>query len=138
MCGIAGYWSKPGAAEASRRIVGEMCSVMRHRGPDDHGSWHEAETGIALGHRRLSILDLSPLGHQPMTSRNERFCISYNGEIYNFKALRCELEALGASFRGNSDTEVLVEAIARWGVRNTLPKLVGMFAFALWIVERSG
>lgn len=134
MCGIAGLWdpsvSVPG--EELERIVSGMTAALRHRGPDDHGTWVDAAAGVALGHRRLSILDLSPTGHQPMTSSDGRWVLDYNGEIYNFASLRRELEALGVSFRGTSDTEVAVEAVARWGVEPSVRKFVGMFAFALW------
>ncbi|MGB1548622.1 MAG: asparagine synthase (glutamine-hydrolyzing), partial [Alphaproteobacteria bacterium] len=96
------------------------------------GAWIDAEAGAALGHRRLSILDLSPAGHQPMESKNGRYVLSYNGEVYNFQELRAELEGKGVIFRGHCDTEVIVEAIAAWGLAATLPRLIGMFAFALW------
>jgi asparagine synthase (glutamine-hydrolysing) len=105
---------------------------MLHRGPDDAGVWSDAEAGVALGHRRLSIIDLSPLGHQPMLSACGRFVLSYNGEIYNFPALRSELEQAGDFFRGHSDTEVLLAAFARWGIVETCRRINGMFAFALW------
>ena len=100
--------------------------------PDDGGSWVDAEAGIALAHRRLSILDLSPLGHQPMASADGRYVMAYNGEVYNFAALREELEPLGHAFRGHSDTEVLLAAILQWGVEDTLQRCNGMFAIALW------
>jgi asparagine synthase (glutamine-hydrolysing) len=109
-----------------------MADALSHRGPDDHGVWADPEAGVALGHRRLSIIDLSQSGHQPMLSRSERYVIVYNGEIYNFATLRTELAAGGVSFRGNSDTEVLLEACAAWGVEATVKRLIGMFAFGLW------
>lgn len=109
-----------------------MSQSLAHRGPDDSGIWHDADCGVALGHRRLSIVDLSPQGHQPMVSANGRFVLTYNGEIYNHKALRETLKTLGYEFRGHSDTEVLLEAISEWGVRDALNRLVGMFAFAVW------
>ena len=134
MCGIAGFldFSRATAAETLRRIVGEMASTLHHRGPDYGDVWIEAEAGVALGHRRLSIVDLSPAGRQPMLSHDGRYVIVYNGEVYNFAELRAELEASGASFRGNSDTEVLLEACAAWGVERSVERLIGMFAFALW------
>lgn len=110
-----------------------MADAIAHRGPDDSGIWIGGQ-GLCLAHRRLAVIDLSPGGRQPMMSRDGRHVIVFNGEIYNFAALRREVEeyAGGISWRGHSDTEVLLEAIAAWGVPGTLPKLNGMFAFALW------
>lgn len=129
MCGIAGYWSAAGGpVEATA-----MAAALTHRGPDDGGAWADASAGIALSHRRLSIIDLSPAGHQPMTSPDGRWVIVYNGEIYNHAAIRAELEAAGErEWRGHSDTETLVRGIARWGLTATLQRCVGMFALALW------
>ncbi len=129
MCGIAGLWALSPAEDVAG-IAASMGAMLNHRGPDDGGVWSDAEAGIALAHRRLSILDLSPQGHQPMTSRDGRHVIVYNGEIYNHAELRKALE--GADWRGHSDTEVLLEAVGRWGVAATLRRCVGMFAFALW------
>ena len=138
MCGITGF------LDASRQsnngemaaTVEAMSDTLRHRGPDDGGVWVDAEAGIALGHRRLSIVDLSPEGHQPMLSAGGRYVISFNGEIYNFLILRKELEAeLGeptSTWRGHSDTEVMLAAISRWGVEGAVNRFNGMFAFALW------
>jgi asparagine synthase (glutamine-hydrolysing) len=109
-----------------------MAHSLQHRGPDDFGAWVDAASGIALGHRRLSILDLSPLGHQPMLSASGRYALSFNGEIYNFRALRGKLEALGHTFRGHSDTEVMLACFSRWGVHQAVKLFTGMFAFALW------
>src|SRR6266566_3228540 len=134
MCGIAGYMT-PAAndtAEDMQARVVRMANTLRHRGPDDAGTWLDPAAGIALGHRRLSIIDLSPLGHQPMQSATGRYVIVFNGEIYNFRALRTELERRGHAFRGHSDTEVMLAAITEWGVRDALAKFNGMFAFALW------
>lgn len=114
------------------RLAGAMGGALQHRGPDDGGVWVDAQAGIALAHQRLSILDLSPLGHQPMASTDGRYQLAYNGEIYNFAALRAELQARGATFRGHSDTEVLLAAVLAWGVEQTLHRCNGMFALALW------
>ncbi|MEE8493990.1 MAG: asparagine synthase (glutamine-hydrolyzing), partial [Nitrospirales bacterium] len=118
-----------------RSIVGQMTDRLRHRGPDDADVWTDAKAGVALGHRRLSILDLSSAGLQPMTSACGRYVITYNGEVYNFQELRRELEALGHEFRGHSDTEVVLASIAQWGVEAALPRMNGMFAFGLWDSE---
>ena len=132
MCGIVGSWSRDTGSEELADAVTRMADAVRHRGPDDAGVWCDPDTGLALGHRRLSILDLSPEGHQPMPSRDGRWVIAFNGEIYNFAALRAELEARGVRFRGHSDTEVLVEGIASWGLVPTLQRAAGMFAIAVW------
>ena len=109
-----------------------MARLVESRGPDDSAEWADPDAGIALGHRRLSIVDLSPRGRQPMVSAGGSLVIAYNGEIYNFGELRAELEAGGASFRGDSDTEVLLEACAAWGLERALGRCIGMFALALW------
>jgi asparagine synthase (glutamine-hydrolysing) len=134
MCGITGFLdTRPtkGSEELSV-MVRRMATSLRHRGPEDEGVWVDPASGIAFGHRRLSIIDLSPMGHQPMHSSCGRYVITYNGEIYNFQSLRDELLSLGQAFRGHSDTEVMLAAIARWGVEAALKKFNGMFAFALW------
>jgi asparagine synthase (glutamine-hydrolysing) len=130
MCGLAGFFSPLGGA--SEMVCREMADTLRLRGPDDGGVWVDQNAGVALGHRRLSIQDLSPLGHQPMESPSARYVIAYNGEIYNFHVLQKELERQGNSFRGHSDTEVLLAAVEKWGVERALTKFMGMFAFALW------
>ncbi len=134
MCGIAGFrtFSAELAPDSLRRIASAMTAALVHRGPDDSDLWVDPDAGLALGHRRLSIIDLSAAGRQPMVSACGRYLITYNGEIYNFPALRAELEAHGHAFRGHSDTEVLLAALALWGVNATLGRLNGMFAFALW------
>jgi asparagine synthase (glutamine-hydrolysing) len=109
-----------------------MAATLHHRGPDDSGVWTDPIAGITLAHRRLSILDLSPLGHQPMHSPCGRYVITFNGEIYNFRALRQELEGRGQRFRGQSDTEVLVACVTEFGILSAVRRLNGMFAFALW------
>ena len=134
MCGISGFFeiSRHRGNDELKDTVLEMVNTLRHRGPDDGGAWTDAEAGIALGHRRLSILDLSPEGHQPMRSACGRYVISFNGEVYNFKALRNELEVLGYAFRGHSDTEVMLACISEWGLLSAVRRFNGMFAFALW------
>jgi asparagine synthase (glutamine-hydrolysing) len=135
MCGIAGLiQSEGGSAEALESLARGMAGRLTHRGPDDEGIWVDPRAGVALGFRRLSILDLSPQGHQPMVSADGRSVIAFNGEIYNFAALRTELEAQGMApgWRGHSDTEVLLAAVCAWGFAATLERLVGMFAVALW------
>lgn len=139
MCGITGFWdsSAKSSADIGWNLL-QMTSAIQHRGPDDDGNWFDGQVGLALGHRRLSIIDLSAAGHQPMTSHSGRFVIVYNGEIYNHRALRTELEVLDPSimWRGHSDTEVMLAAFDRWGAVPTLERLNGMFAFALWDKER--
>jgi asparagine synthase (glutamine-hydrolysing) len=133
MCGLTGIFDPSGRdASGLARPIAAMTARLEHRGPDDHGLWVDADTGIALGHRRLSIVDLSPEGHQPMMSVEGRHVIAFNGEIYNFKSLRAELAAQGHTFRGTSDTEVLLAVIERDGLDAALNRISGMFAFALW------
>lgn len=134
MCGIAGAWSPQprGDADELHALGRRMGLAIAHRGPDDSGTWVDAEAGLVLSHRRLSILDLSPEGHQPMVSADGRWVIAFNGEIYNHAALRAELEPLGHAFRGHSDTEVLLAAIAQWGVQAALERGNGMLALAAW------
>ncbi|WNK01361.1 asparagine synthase (glutamine-hydrolyzing) [Thalassospiraceae bacterium LMO-JJ14] len=134
MCGIAGCidLSQSTSAEDLRRIVASMTETLAHRGPDDTGIWIDAAAGLALGHRRLSIIDLSSAGHQPMVSPEGGHALVCNAEIYNYRDLRRDLENQGATFRGHSDTEVLLQACARWGVKKALEKASGMFAFAFW------
>src|SRR6266446_9995417 len=133
MCGLTGYWKDGGAPAAEfEEQVARMADTLVHRGPDDSGTWVDAESGIALGFRRLAILDLTPAGHQPMHSASGRFVIVFNGEIYNFAGLRKELHALGHKFRGGSDTEVMLAAVEEWGLEAATKRFAGMFAFALW------
>lgn len=135
MCGLTGLWDVNHEADADvlRETVLRMADTLRHRGPNDRGAWVDPEAGIALGFRRLSIVDLSPEGHQPMTSAGGRYVLTFNGEIYNYPELRRELEGgSGPPFRGHSDTEVMLAAIERWGLVGSLDRFVGMFAFALW------
>jgi len=133
VCGLNGVWRTGGGAEdALRRDVRAMAAALAHRGPDDAGDFVDAPAGVALGFRRLAIVDLSPAGHQPMRSADGRLVVVFNGEIYNHRDLRACLEREGVAFRGGSDTEVIVERMARHGVRETLPELWGMFAIAVW------
>ncbi|MBP7777006.1 MAG: asparagine synthase (glutamine-hydrolyzing) [Acidobacteria bacterium] len=134
MCGLAGFWHPDSHAPAAslHDVVGRMADAIVYRGPDDRGTWVDEGAGVALGFRRLAILDLSPAGHQPMVSRDDRFVVTFNGEIYNYRDLRTELEGLGARFRGTSDTEVMLAGIERWGPAATIARLWGMFAIALW------
>ena len=131
MCGFAGYIQRGGIfEEQARSIAMAMAAAVAHRGPDDSGVWVDGKAGVALAHQRLSVLELSSAGHQPMISRSGRFVIVYNGEIYNHLELREDL--INIDWRGHSDTETLLAAIDAWGVSATLKKCVGMFAFALW------
>jgi asparagine synthase (glutamine-hydrolysing) len=133
MCGIAGILVAPDHMDAnSLQPIGHMTSSLRHRGPDGQGLWIDRDAGIALGHRRLAIVDLSSTGQQPMRSATGRYIISFNGEIYNFRDLRRQLEDAGCEFRGTGDTEVLLCAVELWGLETALKRLAGMFAFALW------
>lgn len=133
MCGITGFMVPIFDTSSNLRdVLTRMTNRLSHRGPDDSGVWLDEAAGIGLGHRRLSILDLSPEGRQPMASHCGRFIITYNGEVYNFIEIRRELESKGHHFRGRSDTEVVLEAIAQWGVHSAVRRFVGMFAFAVW------
>ena len=131
MCGLVGYWDKSGVDTS---VVANMALQIQHRGPDDFGVWINNDKTLALGHRRLSIIDVSKAGHQPMSSPCGRYVLTYNGEIYNHLDLRKELESEGGHFdwQGHSDTETLLAALRHWGVKATLRRLNGMFAFALW------
>jgi asparagine synthase (glutamine-hydrolysing) len=136
VCGITGYWDRRAATrdEVDGRIAA-MATCLAHRGPDDAGTWWDGTGGPALGFRRLAILDLSPAGHQPMASRSGRFHITFNGEIYNYRDLREALAQAGWTFRGGSDTEVVLAAAEQWGVDGLWARLWGMFAIALWDAE---
>jgi len=134
MCGIAGFLtgSSNGIARELAEVSSAMDACLQHRGPDDRGVWIDEESGVALVHRRLSILDLSPAGHQPMISADGRFVIIYNGEVYSHQPIAAELAARGYHFRGHSDTEVIVNSFAENGIEPTLKRMIGMFAMALW------
>lgn len=133
MCGITGFLTRTASPAAGAWLKG-MTRTLTHRGPDSEGTWCDLPAGIALGHRRLAIVDLSPAGHQPMRSATGRYVIVFNGEIYNFHDLRKELEDTDAAtrFRGHSDTEVMLACFERWGVEGSLARFNGMFAFAVW------
>jgi len=128
MCGIAGIYNLKKTPSQAKYIMNNMLNAILHRGPDDFGIWQK--DALTLGHRRLSIHDLTATGHQPMHSRDNRFAIVFNGEIYNFEELRAELNI--TEWQGHSDTEVMLEAISKWGLNKALEKFNGMFAFALW------
>lgn len=134
MCGITGFWGlgQQWAAEQMTAIAKGMADTLTHRGPDDEGVWCDSAAGIVLAHRRLSIIDTSVAGHQPMISADGRHVIVFNGEIYNFKELRQELESAGHIFRSHCDTEVVLESVSRWGCVDAARRFIGMFAFALW------
>jgi asparagine synthase (glutamine-hydrolysing) len=134
MCGLTGFLGAPRPAEELRSIVHGMSDAIVHRGPDDRGDFVDPQAGLALGFRRLAIVDLSAAGHQPMTSASGRYVIVFNGEVYNFERIRQELRAEGAApeFRGHSDTEVMLAAIEAWGIERAVQSFIGMFAFALW------
>src|SRR5262245_43721869 len=134
MCGITGFLDpRSGWDEARMRDLAIcMSEPLTHRGPDDQGVWVDAEAGLGLGHRRLSILDLTSEGRQPMASASGRYIVTFNGEIYNFLELKEELRGLGHSFRSRSDTEVMLAAFCQWGVVDSISRFSGMFAFAAW------
>ena len=134
MCGLAGFIEQSGKkADGLRTTISHMTAALLHRGPDDEGQWCDIDIGLALGHRRLSILDLSAAGHQPMHSASGRYVVVYNGEIYNYLLIRAELEKHSPrKWRGHSDTEVMLEAFETWGVDSAVKRMMGMFAIALW------
>ncbi len=140
MCGFAGFLpSVPSTGEADpQRIITAMTDAILRRGPDDSGAWIDPESGYAVGHRRLSIIDLSAAGHQPMSSADGRFMLAYNGEIYNHEEMRraLEEEQVAPNWVGHSDTEVLLAAIVHWGLKTALARTTGMFALALWDRKR--
>ena len=134
MCGISGIFHGRAGDSSLPGVMARMSDRLLHRGPDDSGIWVDEPAGLALGHRRLAILDLSPAGHQPMHSACSRYVLAFNGEIYNHLQLRTELEGAGhaPAWRGHSDTETLLAGIAAWGLERTLQRCVGMFAMVLW------
>ncbi|MCC6338282.1 MAG: asparagine synthase (glutamine-hydrolyzing) [Myxococcales bacterium] len=132
MCGVTGLWAPSLDRPTSEKLLSELTGALAHRGPDDSGTWRD-DTGLAFGHRRLSIVDLSATGHQPMASASGRFVIAFNGEVYNYRQLREALEREGRApaWRGTSDTEVMLACIEAWGLEPAVTRFVGMFAFAL-------
>lgn len=134
MCGLAGFIDTSGEKDNAQlaALAARMAVTLRHRGPDDDATWTDAHAGIAMGFRRLAILDLTETGRQPMHSGCKRFVIVFNGEIYNHGELRQRLQQEGLPFRGRSDTEVILAAVSQWGLLRALQSFNGMFAFALW------
>lgn len=135
MCAIAGFLQTGNAGLADAEgVIASMIQVQRHRGPDGSGVWLDRRRRVALGHRRLKVVDLSPEGDQPMVSRSGRFCVTFNGEIYNHLQIRAELEGLepGRAWRGHSDTETLLAAVERWGIAGAIERCIGMFAIGVW------
>lgn len=130
MCRIAGLLHAALPPETIEQMVRQMCDIQKHGGPDDEGFFTCAEGSLVLGNRRLALLDLSPDGHMPMQYR-QRYHITYNGELYNFRGIREELIALGHHFNSHTDTEVIVAAFAQWHTQ-AFSRLKGMFAFAIW------
>ena len=131
MCGITGFWARRGDAAPWLNDLSASLATLAPRGPDDHGTWVRPGGRVALGHARLSILDLSPLGHQPMRSADGALTMVFNGEVYNFATIRAELEALGHRFRSSGDSEVVLAALQEWGIA-AVDRFVGMFALAVW------
>jgi asparagine synthase (glutamine-hydrolysing) len=131
MCGFFGIL---GFKNFNSADIEKSLFAIKHRGPDDSGIWIDQNDKICLSHTRLSIVDLSPLGHQPMVSKNKRYVIIFNGEIYNFNSIKLEIESKFGfkEWISNSDTEILLESISLWGIEEAVNKLSGMFAFALW------
>ncbi|MGO9460338.1 MAG: asparagine synthase (glutamine-hydrolyzing) [Rhodomicrobium sp.] len=138
MCGLAGIFGGSFSPDGFENALRQMGGVISHRGPDDSGTWFDCDAGVGLVHRRLSILDLSPAGHQPMASASGRFVIAFNGEIYNHPEIRSRVQAsiVNIAWRGHSDTETLLAGFDAWGIEETLRQSVGMFAFAVWDRER--
>ena len=132
MCGIAGYRVGAGRCQRAESDLPGAVASLHHRGPDDAGQWLNQDKTVGLGHRRLSILDLSTHGHQPMFSADGQWVMVFNGEVYNFREIRAELEPLGHHFAGTGDSEVILAAFVQWGVADALRRFVGMFAIALW------
>src|ERR1700741_1205371 len=132
MCGLAGIFdSRHWRSDDLQRVALRMSDAIAHRGPDDYGGWVDCAKGVSLSFRRLAIVDLSEQGHQPMLSESGRVIIIFNGEVYNHRSLRKQLEARGCRFRGHSDTEVILAAFEEWGIERAVKQFVGMFAIAV-------
>ena len=129
MCGIAGFCRLDGKHVSGRGELADAIACLGHRGPDDDGLW--VSDGVGLGHRRLSILDVSTGGHQPMESASGRFVMVFNGEVYNFRDIHHDLEVRGRRFHSSGDTEVILAAFEEWGVEAAVRQFIGMFAIAL-------
>src|SRR5688572_9572752 len=137
MCGFAGLLTTSAIAPRDlEALAGRMIEPLVHRGPDDGATWADADGGIAFGFRRLAIVDLSPAGRQPMASPSGRYILVFNGELYNFRELRHELEQHAHQFKGHSDSEVMLAAFEQWGIERSVRRFVGMFAVAVWDAER--
>src|SRR5439155_16681217 len=137
MCGLAGFFCTGNHRPDEMRVIASrMADAIVHRGPDDSGVWVDSGAGIALGFRRLAIVDLSAQGHQPMRSSSGRYIIIFNGEVYDHQRLRRELESSGCSFRGHSDTEVILAAFEEWGIEPAVRRFIGMFAIVVWDISR--
>ncbi|HIA76475.1 MAG TPA: asparagine synthetase B, partial [Dehalococcoidia bacterium] len=132
MCGFAGFISLDQSSDERAQILSRMGDRLAHRGPDDKGSWTDVSYGLSVVHRRLSVVDLSPRARQPMLSRDQRYVIAYNGEIYNFRDIRTRLIQHGYEFNSDSDTEVILASLMLWGLEKSLGMFFGMFAFALF------
>lgn len=134
MCGLTGFWNfrVDQSKEDALNLLRLMSKQIEHRGPDSNGFWFDESAGVGLAHQRLAIVDLTPAGHQPMVSRSGRSILVYNGEVFNADEIRADLVSSGVSFKGHSDTEVILEGCEHWGVEATCKKLIGMFAFAYW------
>ena len=134
MCGITGYWNfrQPVVPLGNDNVIQSMTDTLIRRGPDDNGVWIDQNIGIALGHRRLAIVDLTAHGHQPMFSQERHYVLTFNGEIYNYKALAKLLRERNVACEGRNDTEVLLYLLIYFGIEKTLPLLNGMFAFVFF------
>ena len=131
MCRIAGIINAAYPINNLKSLVQSMCTALQHGGPDDEGMYTDTENNVCFGHRRLSIIDISAAGHQPMLYQQNRYIITYNGELYNYLLLKADLKAMGFQFNTQSDTEVLLAAYTAWGTA-AFEKLEGMFAFAIY------